>query len=125
VEQQLTAGLRERQVAEFVEDDEMDASEAVGDAALTADLDLGLELVDEVDNVEEAGLAAGSDAAASDGYGDVALARAGAADEDDVALAVEERTTGKVVHELFVDRRALEGNVGELLGQRQLALPIW
>ena len=78
-----------------------------------------------VDDVEEAGLAAGSDAASGDGYGDVALARAGAADEDDVALVVEERTTGKVVHELLVDRRALEGNVGELLGQRQLGTAIW
>ena len=50
----------------------------------------------------------------------MALARAGAADEDDVALAVEEGATGKIVHELLVDRRAIEGDVGELLGQRQL-----
>ena len=62
VEQQLAAGLGERQVAELVEDDEVDTGEAVGDAALAANLDLGLELVDEVDDVEEAGFPPGSDA---------------------------------------------------------------
>jgi hypothetical protein len=36
VEQQLPAGLCEGQVAEFVEDDEVDAGEAVGDAARAA-----------------------------------------------------------------------------------------
>ena len=39
MEQQLAAGLRERQIAELVEDDEVDAGEAVGDAALAAELD--------------------------------------------------------------------------------------
>ena len=52
---------------------------------------LGLELVDEVDDIEVSGFSAGPDAAASDGYGDVALTRA--ADEDDVALGVEGRTS--------------------------------
>src|SRR5919106_3472534 len=48
VEQQLAAGLGERQIAELVEDDEVDAGEVVGDAALAAGAGLGLELVDEV-----------------------------------------------------------------------------
>jgi hypothetical protein len=74
-------GLSERQVAEFVEDDEMNARKGICDAAVASGLDLGLELVNEVDDVEEAGLRPAPDAAACNRYGDVALARAGAADE--------------------------------------------
>ncbi len=59
MEEELAAGLRERQIAEFVEDDEIDAGEPVGDAALAAALDLGLELVDQVDDIEEARLVTG------------------------------------------------------------------
>ena len=36
VEQQLAAGLGERQIAEFVEDDEVHAGQMIGDAALPA-----------------------------------------------------------------------------------------
>jgi hypothetical protein len=41
---------------------------------------LGLELVDEVVDIEASDFSAGPDAATSGGYGDVAFARAGAAD---------------------------------------------
>ena len=36
VEQQMAAGLGERQIAEFVEDDEIEAGEIVGEASLAA-----------------------------------------------------------------------------------------
>ena len=88
--------------------------------------DLGLELVDEVDDVEEAGLPAGSDAAAGDGYGDMALARAGAADEDDVALAVEEarrrRDRAQACSLIGVPSKAMSASS---LASGSLALPIW
>ena len=54
VEQQLAAGLGEGQIAEFVEDDEVEAREIIGDAALASGARLGLEPVDEIDGGEEA-----------------------------------------------------------------------
>ena len=54
VEEQLSAGLGERQIAEFVEHDEVEPGKIIGDAALLAVAVLGLEPVDEVDDVEEA-----------------------------------------------------------------------
>ena len=47
VEEQLASGLGERQVAELVQDDEVEAREMVGEAALAAGAGLGLELVDQ------------------------------------------------------------------------------
>ena len=92
----------------------------VGDAALAAGAGLGLELVDEVDDVEEAAAGAAADAGAGDGDGDVGLAGAGAADQHDVALLREEAAAGEVAHQGLVDRRAVEVEVVDLLGQRQL-----
>ena len=54
VEQQLPAGLREGEIAEFVEDDDVEASEIVGDASLASGSTFGLELIDEIDGGEEA-----------------------------------------------------------------------
>ena len=54
VEQELSAGLREGEIAKLVEDDEVEAREIVGQPPLTARSALGLEAVDEIDGVEEA-----------------------------------------------------------------------
>ena len=54
VEQQLPAGLGEGQVAEFVEDDEVASGELLCGAALAPGAELGLEAVDQVDDVVEA-----------------------------------------------------------------------
>jgi hypothetical protein len=48
------AGLGEGQIAEFVEDDEVHARQVIRHAALTAGSSLSLELVDQVDDIEEA-----------------------------------------------------------------------
>jgi hypothetical protein len=119
VEQELVAGLGERQVAELVQDDEVHAREIVGHAALAAGTALGLELVDQVDDVEEAAAGAVADAGSGDGDGQVGLAGAGPADQNDVALLDQEPAAGEIVHEGGVDRRAVEGEVAEVLGQRQ------
>ena len=42
--------MRERQVAEFIEHQQIDAREAVGDPSLAAELHFGLEPVDQIDN---------------------------------------------------------------------------
>jgi hypothetical protein len=54
VEQQLPTGLSEGQIAEFVEDDEVETGEIIGDASLASGSAFGLELVDEIDGGEEA-----------------------------------------------------------------------
>src|SRR5271165_932197 len=62
VKEKLAAGLRERQVAELVEDDEVHAGEIIGHAALASRACLGLELVDEIDGGEEAAARSGANA---------------------------------------------------------------
>src|SRR5262249_14450796 len=79
MEKQLTPCLRERQVAELVEDREIDSHQTVDGAALMAELRLGFEPVGKVDGVEEARLA-GPDDGSRDGDGNVALPHAGSAD---------------------------------------------
>src|SRR5215468_12541116 len=48
VEQELSAGLRERQIAQLVENDEVHAGQMFGEPALPTVAGLGLEPVDEV-----------------------------------------------------------------------------
>lgn len=54
MEEQLTTGLCERQLAELVKHDEVEPGQIVGDAALRAATMLGLQSVDEIVDVEEA-----------------------------------------------------------------------
>jgi hypothetical protein len=79
VEEQLAAGLGEREIAEFVENDEVHAGEIVGDAALASGARLGFEPVDEVDGGEEAPSGASADAIARDGDCQMSLPRTGSA----------------------------------------------
>ena len=120
VEQELTAGLSERQVAKFVEDDEVHTRQMVGEPTLSAIAGLDLEPVDEVNHVIEATTGAGTDAASGNGDGKMCLAGAGPADQHGIALLGDEASAGKVVDERLVDRRALELEVAEVLCERQL-----
>ena len=54
MEQQLPARQRERQIAELIEDDEIDPRQMIGDASRFTGAGLGLEPVDQIDGVEEA-----------------------------------------------------------------------
>jgi hypothetical protein len=120
VEQELATGLSEGQIAEFVEDDEVHAGEVIGDTAGPPGASFGLELVDEVDDVEEAAASARSDAGSGDGDGEMGLAGAGAADQDDVALMGEEVAAGEVAHQGLIDRRIVEDEVVDIFGEWQL-----
>ena len=120
VEQELSAGLGERQIAEFVEDDEVHASEVFGKPSLPRVAGLGLEPIDEIDHVVEPAAAAGANATSGDGDGQVGFAGAGSADQNGVALLGDEVAAGEVAHQRLVDRRALELEVVEVLGKRQL-----
>jgi hypothetical protein len=69
--------LGEREIAEFVEDDDVEASEIVGDASLAFGSTFGLELIDEIDGGEEAPARSSADATPRDGDGQMRLACAG------------------------------------------------
>src|SRR5258708_39764614 len=81
---------------------------------------LGLERVGEIDHVVESAASAAGDAASGDGDGQMGLAGAGSADQHGIALLGDKVPAGKVVDECLVDRRALELEVVEVLGERQL-----
>jgi hypothetical protein len=66
--------LGEREIAEFIEDDDVEASETVGDASLSCGSTFGLELIDEIDGGEEPPARSRADATARDGDGQMRLA---------------------------------------------------
>jgi hypothetical protein len=53
MEEELSAGLREGQITQFVEDNEVHAGEVIGHPALPSGSGLGLETIDQIDGVEE------------------------------------------------------------------------
>jgi len=120
VEQELTAGLGEGQITEFVEDDEVHAGQLVGDPTLPSVAGLGLEPIDEIDHVVIPAAGAGSDAASGNGDGKMRLAGASPADQHGVALLCDEAAAGEIVDERLVDRRTFELEVIEVFGERQL-----
>ena len=73
-------------------------------AALASGTEFGLEMVDQVDDVVAPATGTLSDAEARDGDGEMGLAGAGAADQHDVALALQEATCGEFLDQGFVDR---------------------
>jgi len=77
VEQELSAGLGEGEIAEFVENDEVHAGEVIGEPALPAAAGLGFEPIDEIDDIVEPAAGAGADAASRDGDGEMGLAGSG------------------------------------------------
>jgi len=120
MEQQLAAGLGERQVAEFVEDDEVHPGQMLSDTTLPSVAGLDLQAVDEVDHVVEATAGTGSDAASGNGDGQMGLAGAGTADQHGIALLGDEATAGEITDQRLVDGGALELEVLQVLGKRQL-----
>ena len=95
MEEELAAGLSEGQIAEFVEDNKIDAGEIIGEAALPAGAGFALQPVDEVDDSVKAASGAAADAASRDGDGEMRLAGTGAADQHGVALLGEEGAAGR------------------------------
>src|SRR5258708_34868183 len=65
MEQQLAAGLGERQVAEFVEDDEVHPGQMLGDTTLPSIAGLDLRAVDVAGQVVDAAAGSRSEAASS------------------------------------------------------------
>jgi len=61
--------LSERQIAEFVEDNEVQPSEVIGEPALPSITGLDFEPIDEIDHVVEPAAGAEADAASGDSNG--------------------------------------------------------
>lgn len=102
------------------EDQEVEATQQISGSPLAVGTGFGIELVHQVHDVEEASPLAAPDARPGDAHGKVGFAGPGAADEDDVSLMVEELPAGQIPGQCFVDRRALEDELVDFLGQRQL-----
>ena len=66
MEQQLPTGLGEGQIAELIEDDEVQTGEIIGEPSLPTGSPLGLEPVDQIDSGEESAARAGANAASRD-----------------------------------------------------------
>src|SRR3954453_9947361 len=121
MEQQLTLG--EGQIPQFVQHDEIDAGELVGEPTRPSGPGLGLQAVDQVDEVEEAGTSAATHAVGGDGDADVRLAGARPADTNSVALGFQEAAVMKVAHQDLVDRTGGEVELSQGSSQRQLGGP--
>ena len=96
-----------------------------GEPALTSVAGLAFETVDEVDDVVKASAGTGADAAPGDGDGQMGLAGAGTADQHDVALLGDEAAAGEIIDKCLVDRRAVELEVSDVLGEGSLAMVSW
>src|SRR5581483_4740553 len=114
------AVLAERQVAQLVDDDEVVAEQLLGKAAAAAGGLLLLQLVDEIDQVEETPPGAGADDSRCDADAEMGFSGAGSADEDRVALGVEERAGGELANLPLVDWRIGEDELVEVLEDREL-----
>src|SRR5580692_4263823 len=84
MKEQLTAGLSEGQIAEFVENDEVHAREIFGEPPLPAGAGFALQPIDEVDDGVEVAPGAAADAGPRDSYRQMRLA--GSTDQHGIAL---------------------------------------
>src|SRR6516225_4298857 len=120
MKEQLSTGLGEWEIAELIEHDKVETGQVIGEPPLPAGAGFALQSVDEVDDGVKAASGAAANAGPRDGYGQMRLAGAGAADQDSVALLGKKGAIGQLVDERLVDRRAGEVEVVNVLGQRQL-----
>lgn len=112
----LTVGLRERQIAEFVEHDEIDPHEQIGDLARAAAAPLDVEPVDEIDDGVEPAARAMANATAGDRHRQVLVPPINTRLRCWMRKAPVQRSRTSP----SFDRRIGKPEVGELRGQRQL-----
>ena len=116
----MSDGLGKRQIAQFIEDQEVEAGDEIGGSSLAFCAGLGIQFVHQVDHIEEPTPAALPDAGSSDADGKMGFAGACASDQDKVALVIQEVARGQVADQRLVDLRRLEVELFQFLGQRQL-----
>src|ERR1700722_12323520 len=115
MEEQRSAGGAERQVTKLVEDDKIGVGEPGGDLAGFALKLLLFESVDEFDGGEEPdALAVVLDRLDADRGGEMRLACAGAADQDDIMGVIQELAAVELTRECLVDLAAGEVEAGKI-----------
>ena len=115
VEQQGTAGLREWQVAQFVEDHQIGADQPFGQLPLFAGCLLQFQGIDQFDGGEEAHASVLMlDSLHADGRGQMGLAGAGAPDEDQVLLCLHELAAMQLSQQGFVYGTLAEVEVAQV-----------
>ena len=120
VEQQGATRGTERQVAEFVEHNEIRVSEPAGDLPGLALGLLLLERIDELDGGEDADpLAVLFDGLDAQGGGDVGFACARAANQNDVVSVFQDLAPMELANERFVDLAAGELEAAEVAVGRE------
>ena len=126
MEEQCSAGGAERQVAEFVEDDEIGMGKPRRDLAGFSLKLLLFESVDEFDGGEEPdALAVMFDGLDADRRGEMRLTRAGAADQDDIVSVFQELAAMKLTYERLVDLAAGEVEARKVAIVRKAAALSW
>lgn len=120
VEQQLAAGLTERQITELINDDQIVVQQLLGQATAAAGGLFLLELVDQIDQVVEPSPGPGADDHRGDADAQMGFARTGSADEDCVALGVEESACRKFAHLALIDQGVGEDELVQVLESREL-----
>src|SRR3984893_4394845 len=125
VEEQLAAGLGEWQVAQFVEHDEVEPCQVIGEPALPTGAGFALQPIDEVDDGVEAAARAAADAGPSDGYGEMAFAGAGAADQHGVALLGKKGAPRQVATNASLTGVPAKSNSSMSLASGSLAMVSW
>src|SRR3546814_537314 len=96
MKQQLPASAGERQIAQFVEDQEVEPRQMLGELSGAALVNLHLEPVYKIGRVVEANASTGADATARDSDTQMRFSRARPTDEHDIALVGEERPGGAI-----------------------------
>ena len=103
VKQQLGAHAGKRQIAKLVEHDDIRSAQLVGQASALAGKLLLLQEIGQVHEVEEPGACPVSYRLAGDGYGQVRLAGARAADENDILASFQKASFIKGADVKFID----------------------
>jgi hypothetical protein len=119
MEQQLATGLGEGKVAELAEHDEVLPAKIFGQSPLPSGARFSLELVSQIEDVEEPAACAAANAGTSNRNREMGLPGTGSAEQYQIALVHQNIAAGEIAHQRFVDRRVVEAELCEVLGQRQ------
>ncbi len=121
MEQELATGLGKRQISQFVQDQKVEAGDQVGCPALAFCAGFRVQLVHQVDDIEEPAPAPSPDAGSGDADGKMGFAGAGAPDQHEVALVVEEVPGGQVADQGLIGLGGFEVELLQFLGERQFS----
>src|SRR3546814_16187439 len=119
MEQQLPASAGEREIAQFVEDQEVEPRQMLGELSGAALVNLHLEPVYKIGRVVEANASTGADATARDSDTQMRFSRARPTDEHDLALVGAVSPGGEIADQRLVHRGVGALDDPETLGDRQ------